>query len=278
MAASLVPCFKDAAVAKDVPTVSWLICTHVANDQLRLAVQSCLQQSFSDFELVLVINGAETERVTQLAKAWFAADPRVRIFTTEVRHLIFSLSLGLHHARGALVARMDSDDLSHSDRLAKQVTFMAAHPDVVVLGTAYEIIDAEGKPQKTVILPALDADVRRAMLWGNPICHPSVMFRREAVLAVGGYLGGLHAEDYDLWLRLAVNHANKFANLESVCLGYRSVGVGTARRARAAYASMASAQFRHFANGFGLPWFLAAVVSTFKGIVRSDKTSRGGQI
>lgn len=271
MAASLVPRFAAAVVTQKIPAVSWLICTHVANDQLRLAVQSCLQQSFSNFELLLVVNGAEAERVTQQARTWFAADPRVRIFTTEVKHLIFSLSLGLHHARGELVARMDSDDLSHSDRLAKQVTFMAAHPDVVVLGSAYEIINAVGNTQKTVKLPSLDADVRRAMLWGNPLCHPSVMFRRRAVLEVGGYLGGLHAEDYDLWLRLAANPSNKFANLENVCLGYRSVGVGAARLARSAYASMASAQFRHFVNGHGTAWLLAAGFSSFKAFVRSSK-------
>jgi len=258
-----------------VPAVSWLLCTHVVDEKFRLAVMSCLQQSFADFELVLVINGAAAQQASQVARDWFGQDARVRIFTTAVRHLIFSLSLGLHHARADLVARMDSDDLSAPDRLMRQVAFMREHPEVAVLGSAYDIINANGEPEQTITLPETDAAVRRALLWGNPLCHPSVMFRRQVVLDVGGYLGGLHAEDYDLWLRLAADPALKFANLAVVCLGYRSVGVGTARRARSGYASMASAQFRHFVNGFGVRWLLAACLSTLKAFVRSARVSSG---
>ena len=273
---SLAHVSESAVFASDLPAVSWLLCTHVANAQLRQAVQSCLVQSFTDFEVLLVINGSAAVDLANMVKVWFGADQRVRIFTTEVRHLTFSLSLGLHHARADLVARIDSDDLSTPDRLARQVAFMREHPEVAVLGSAYQIIDANERAQETVNLPLKDAAVRRALLWGNPLCHPSVMFRRQVVLQVGGYLGGLHAEDYDLWLRLASNPAIKFANLEVVCLGYRSVGAGTARRARSGYASMASAQFRHFVNGFGIRWLLAALVSTLKAFVRSNKASPSG--
>lgn len=267
----------EAKTASALPAVSWLLCTHVANEQLRLAVQSCLQQSFTDLELLLVVNGPSAEQVTQVCSDWFAADSRVRIFTTGIRHLAFSLSLGLHHARGELVARMDSDDVSASHRLAHQVAFMRDHPEIAVLGSAYDIIDAGGSVLKTIQLPRSDAAIRRALLWGNPLCHPSVMMRRQVALDAGGYLGGLHAEDYDLWLRLAANPSIQFANLEVVCLGYRSAGVGVARRARSGYASMASAQFRHFVNGFGLRWLLAAMFSTLKAYVRSSRSRKGSQ-
>jgi cellulose synthase/poly-beta-1,6-N-acetylglucosamine synthase-like glycosyltransferase len=271
---SLVQVSGHKAQGSDLPAVSWLLCTHVANAQLRQAVQTCLDQSFTDFELLLIINGSMATELATVVQAWFGADQRVRIYTTEVRHLIFSLSLGLHHARADLVARMDSDDLSTPDRLARQVAFMREHPEVAVLGSAYQIIDANESPQKTIKLPMTDTAVRRALLWGNPLCHPSVMFRRQVVLNVGGYLGGLHAEDYDLWLRLAADPTIKFANLDAVCLGYRSVGVGMARRARSGYASMASAQYRHFVNGFGIRWMLAALVSTLKAFVRSNRASQ----
>lgn len=273
---SLVQVSADSTKASELPAVSWLLCTYVADAQLRRAVQSCLDQSFTDFELLLIINGSAAAELATEVQAWFGADQRVRIFTTEVRHLIFSLSLGLHHARADLVARMDSDDLSEPDRLARQVGFMREHPEVAVLGSAYKIIDANESPQKTIRLPVTDIAVRRALLWGNPLCHPSVMFRRQAVLNVGGYLGGLHAEDYDLWLRLAADPSIKFANLEAVCLGYRSVGVGMARGARSGYASMASAQYRHFVNGFGVRWLLASLVSACKAFVRSSKARQSG--
>jgi hypothetical protein len=170
---------------------------------------------------------------------------------------------------------MDSDDWSTPDRLSRQLEYMRNHPDVAVLGTAYTVIDAQGVATTTVQPPTQDADIRRAMPWRNPICHPSVMFRRKAVLEVGGYLGGLHAEDYDLWLRLAAHPAYKFANLAQVCLGYRVIGVGTARRARSAYATMAAAQMQQFVNGQGLRWILAALVSVGKALVRARRS--GGE-
>lgn len=255
-----------------IPAVSWLLCTHVADEQFRLAVQSCLDQDFEDFELILIVNGAKAQEVLLAVNNWFGHDPRVKIFCTEVRHLIFSLSLGVHHARGELVARMDSDDLSTPDRLTRQLEYMRMHPDVAVLGTAYTLIDAQGVATKTVQPPVADADIRRAMLWYNPMCHPSVMFRRRVVLEVGGYLGGLHAEDYDLWLRLAAHPAYKFANLADVCLGYRVIGIGTARRARSAYATMAAAQMQQFVNGQGWRWMLATVVSVAKALVKARRT------
>lgn len=252
------------------PAVSWLLCTHVADEQVRLSVQSCLDQTFVDFELLVITNGPAADQVAAVVVGWFGSDTRVRVLTTQVRHLIFSLSLGLHHARAEFIARMDSDDLSKPYRLERQVAFMQQHPELAVLGTAYEIIDAAGLPIEKVSLPTTDLEIRKALIKGNPFCHPSVMFRRQVVLDAGGYLGGLHAEDYDLWIRLSNDPVNKFANLPDVCLGYRSVGVGCARRSRSAYASMASAQFRNFINGQGLLWAFAALLSTVKAFIRSS--------
>ena len=87
---SLVEVFVDKAAVNDLPAVSWLLCTHVVNAQLRQAVQSCLDQSFTDFELLLIINGSAASELATVVQAWFGADQRVRIYTTEVRHLIFS--------------------------------------------------------------------------------------------------------------------------------------------------------------------------------------------
>ena len=251
------------------PAVSWLLCTHVTNEQLRLALRSCLEQTFTDFELIVVANGGAVADIVSTVREWHGDDPRLRLVSTDVRHLNFSLSLGLHHARGNLVARMDSDDLASSDRLQRQVAFMRSHPDVVVLGTDYELIDEAGQATRRVSMPTSDAQIRRALMRGNPLCHPTVMFRRATVLAAGGYLGGIYAEDYDLWARLAVDPANHFSNLPEVCLGYRTVGAGVARKARLAYASMAASQFRNFVLGAGRTWGLAAAISMLKAFVRS---------
>lgn len=255
--------------ATDEPEVSWLICSHVANEQLRLALASCFNQTFDNFEVLFIANGPSSDQVANTVRDWFGADGRLRVLATEIQHLTFSLSLGLHHARAPFIARMDGDDLSRPDRLERQLSFLRTHELVVVLGSAYELIDEDGVVYDTVTLPIDNQAIRRALLKGNPLCHPSVMLRRQAILAAGGYLGGIHAQDYDLWTRLAVNPDNHFANLPIVCLGYRLAGVGTARKSRWAYAAVAAAQFRQFVLGAGATWCLAAVLSTVKAWIRS---------
>lgn len=252
------------------PHVTWLLCSHISNEHLKLAIESCLNQSFEDFEIVFVANGPMASSVAQSVIDWFGFDARVRVFTTPVRHLSFSLTFGLHHARGLLIARMDSDDISCSRRLERQVQYMIEHPDVAVLGTCYEVIDIDGRVQRQIYLPESDKSIRRALLRGNPFCHPSVVFRKQIVLEAGGYLGGLHAEDYDLWARLSLNPNFRFSNLNEICLGYRVVGVGMARRSRWAYASIATSQFRNFLVGGGLRWFFASVASIGKLLLRSS--------
>ncbi len=251
------------------PAVSWLLCTHAANEQLRQAIRSCLNQTFTNFELLVIVNGASANNVAAAARSWSGGDSRVRVITTAVRHLTFSLGLGLHHARAALVARMDGDDLSRPHRLERQVEFMKLHPDVVVLGSAYDLVDSDDLFLETVLPPTENKEIRKALLRGNPLCHPSVMFRRAEVLAAGGYLGDIYAQDYDLWARLAVNPAIRFANLSEVCLSYRAEGMGRARRSRLSYASCAGSQFRNFVRGAGFAWGLAALLTAVKAFVRS---------
>jgi len=253
-----------------IPAVSWLLCTHVLNEQLKHAIQSCIDQTFTDFELLVVANGPNADEIAVAVQSWFGHDARLRIITTDVKYLTFSLTLGLHYARAPLIARMDSDDLSKLDRLEHQVAFMKEHPEIVVLGSAYQLIDADGKQLKKIHLPTGNFEIRKALVWRNPICHPSVIFRRSAVIAAGGYLGGIHAEDYDLWARLIQNPSNHFANLEESFLYYRTVGVGLARGSRISYASVAASQLRNFVQGAGLIWAFSSIFTTFKAVFKSN--------
>ncbi len=252
----------------EAPLVSWILCTHVDGPLLFNAIESCLSQTYSNFELIIVINGSRIDRIKEQLKSWgFYKNRRIKIYETEVKNLAFSLSLGLHFSCGKYIARMDGDDISYPNRLSFQVGFLENNPDISVLGTAFEVIDLEGSPISVVHHPRNDINIRRAMIFKNPLCHPSVMFRRETVIALGGYLGGYHSEDYDLWVRLSLSSMIKFANLDEVCLGYRSVGVGNARRSRDAYASMAGLQFRSFLMTGKLRWIIATLTSFAKLII-----------
>lgn len=251
------------------PEVTWLLCTHVFDHQLQLALQSCLDQTFADFEIIVVANGSHSELIFKKIRDFIGNDSRVRVFKTKVKHLPFSLSLGIHEARSCLIARMDSDDISKPFRLEHQVRFMNAHPSVAVLGTAFEVIDEFGALKREVTMPTTDHEIRRALMVKNPFCHPSVIFRRDAVLNVGGYLGGFHAEDYDLWLRLSGEPGLEFANLPDICLSYRELGVSGVRRARSAYASVAASQFRFFMLSGRLVWLAGTIITIIKLLFRT---------
>ena len=115
---------------------------------------------------------------------------------------------------------MDADDIALPDRLKEQVEFMEQHPQVGVLGGAFDLINTSGRVLKTVRFPSEDSTLRSIILVDNPICHPAVVMRKDVVLASGGYRKVLiDADDYDLWLR--ISERSQLANLQQCVLRYR---------------------------------------------------------
>lgn len=182
------------------PTVSVLLATHVLNDWVDAAVRSVLDQDGVDLELVVVHDGIDVDH----DRAW-TADSRVRTVATGTsRGLGHALTVGAAVARGSFLARLDGDDLARPGRLRTQVEHLRAHPEVVLLGTVARTIDGSG-----VVTGSFGrtqaGDVRSVLLMRNVLIHSSVMMRRDAYDAVGGYTPSLRQmEDYDLWLRLAL--------------------------------------------------------------------------
>jgi len=224
-----------------------------------------------DFELLLVVNGPDTGRLVPHLTQVYASDTRVRVIGTPIHLLNFSLSLGLHSACSPFVARMDADDVSHPERLATQLAFMETHENVAVLGSSYLLIDPQGEVKGQVDVPLTDSDIRKALYFRNPICHPSVMLRRDVVLRAGAYLGGRNAEDYDLWLRLAKDKQWRFANLASPLLSYNVSPDGAARRSREAYANVAGTQFRQFLVTRDVRWLVGATLSAAKSFALANR-------
>jgi hypothetical protein len=114
---------------------------------------------------------------------------------------------------------MDADDVAARERLRWQVKYMKEHPDVDVLGGSYDLIDTKGARICSALLPLTDADLREALMDSATLLHPSVMMRKSAFEAVGGYRDVKYTEDYDLWLRLS--ERGKIANLPQLLLKYR---------------------------------------------------------
>jgi glycosyltransferase involved in cell wall biosynthesis len=192
-----------------------------ARRYLRAAVESILAQTFRDFELIVVDDGSKDDSLAIL-REYAAKDDRVRIISRPNTGIVGALNDGLAAARGELVARMDSDDLALPERFEKQVAFLRAHPDHVLVGSQVLLIDPDGAP----LCPKRDTEYTHDRIdWAHlhhrwPMVHPSVMVRRDAVNAVGGYRDKYEwLEDLDLFLRLA--EVGKLASLPDVLLHYR---------------------------------------------------------
>ncbi len=199
------------------PKVSVLMCVHNGEDFVREAIDSILSQTLSDFEFIIVEN-ASTDATWDIVCSY--DDPRIRPLRTSIRQLTFNLNYGLMHARAPYVARMDADDVALPERLARQAAYLDAHPEVAVVGSAYAVF-GEGVVERVIHLPETDAAIRRRMPYRHCLCHPATVFRRETVLACGGYHGDQFCQDIELWLRLSRDPAVQFANLAEPLLRYR---------------------------------------------------------
>jgi glycosyltransferase involved in cell wall biosynthesis len=203
-----------------MPTVSVIMAVHNAQAYLEAAVESILAQTFSDFEFIVIDDGS-TDRSPHMLADVASRDPRVRLETRANRGLTKSLNEAIHLSTGELIARMDADDIARPTRLQIQVDFLRAHPEVVLLGGGYELIDGAGRLLTRIIPPVDDATLQEHALSGRtPICHPLAMMRRDAVLKVGGYDEKmLVAQDLDLWLKLG--EVGKLACVPDILLQYR---------------------------------------------------------
>lgn len=203
-----------------MPAVSIVMSVYNGKSLLPATMDSMLNQTWKDFEFIIIDDGSN-DGATDLLQDYASRDSRIRLTVRENKGLTYTLNEGLRQATAPLIARMDADDISMPDRLEKQVRFMNEHPDVVLLGGAHDYIDVQGRRLFTIRPPLDDSSLQQQCLEGTtPICHPLAMFRRDAVLKVGGYDESYAvAQDLELWLRLG--EIGKLACLPDVILQYR---------------------------------------------------------
>jgi glycosyltransferase involved in cell wall biosynthesis len=187
--------------------------------------ESIRAQTFRKWELVLVDDGSRAaETIAEIDR--IAADPRVVLLRlARNQGIAEALNLGLRRCRADLVARMDSDDKMMPSRLERQFAYLCAHPDVTVLGTQLQAIDWEidclyepTEHPEQVTDEYIKHQRTTSEIWF--LNHPTVMFRRQAVMDLGGYPAYRVAQDLGLWLKV-VNAGLKIHNLPTVELHYR---------------------------------------------------------
>ena len=202
------------------PLVTVIIPTYNWSTVLPYSVGSVLAQTFTDFEL-LIVDDCSTDSTPAILAEYAARDPRVRVLRNP-QNLTSSPSLnrGLDHAQGQFIARHDADDVSHPERLAKQMAYMEAHPDCLLLGSAYDITDETGVALRKVAVPADDRMIRASMLFHNVFAHGSVVFRPRPAYRYTDRI--LCSDDYDLWTRIALD--GPVANLAESLYRWRQHG------------------------------------------------------
>ena len=201
--------------------VTVLMPAYNAGKYIAESIQSVIDQTYSDWEL-LIMNDGSTDGTVQVVRRF--DDPRIRLIENPTNlGLIKTLNHGLAEAGGEWIARLDSDDIAMPNRLELQVAYLSENPDCVLVGGRSDIIDENGMLKKSgefeYIVCEPDA-LRWAHLFYNPFRHSAVTFRRDVIQALGGYPSGAkNLEDFALWSHLVAHH--KTANLQEVICGYR---------------------------------------------------------
>jgi len=185
------------------------------------SIASILGQSFGDFEFV-ILDDASTDGTGERLQEWVARDERIRLFKSPDRlGPVGSSRQVVAYSRAPLVARMDGDDVSAPDRLARQVELFEAEPGASLAGTLHQVIDARGRiMRRPEFWPLLRGST------SPPFSHPSIMFRRHSYDQVGGYRAGTeYWEDLDLYARLS--RAGRVFVIPQALLNIRYSSAGT---------------------------------------------------
>jgi glycosyltransferase involved in cell wall biosynthesis len=189
---------------------------------LNAAIASIARQTHADWTLLLIDNGS-TDAATAIAESWAQRDPRIALIHEPQVGIAHALNRGVGHASTPLIARMDADDLSHPERLAQQLDFLQAHPDIGVLGTRTVFTTTVERSSgmawyvdwQNGLLTPHEHHVKRFV--DAPLAHPTVMFRRDLIEQYGGYSTEPLPEDHELWLRW-MDAGVRFAKLPEALL------------------------------------------------------------
>ena len=202
---------------KPSPMVSVVMPVHNTAQYVREAVGSILGQSLQDFEFIMIDDGS-TDGSAEILDSYQEKDGRVRIFHQDNNGIAAALNKGIELARGKYVARMDSDDISLPERLAKQVALMESNPEVGICGTACRLFGDNCGITK----PKTESEeIKSWLLFGPCMAHPTVMMRRQLIVDKHLYYDPWfkQAEDYELWVRFS-QHC-EMANIPEPLLLYR---------------------------------------------------------
>lgn len=172
------------------------------------SINSIFNQSYKNIELILVDDGSSDNSLNLIKKKF--KTKKIKIFLNKQnKGLAYSLNKGINKSKCNLIFRMDADDISKKNRIAKQVNYMKKNPNISLLGTNAYYFDGEGVYGKSNVKIS-DQKIKKNILYKNEFIHSSVVFRKMFFKKLGGYNKSLkRGQDHDLWIRgKNFNYAN----------------------------------------------------------------------
>lgn len=185
------------------PLISVVMSVYNAGEYLAAAIESILQQTYNDFEFIVVDDGSTDNSYSEIKSF---SDKRLKVFKQQNQGLQSALNFAISQSSSKYIARMDQDDISAPKRLEKQVGLLEKNSRIAFLGTSFSMIDENGKLIGHSYHLDRPEDVKLEIFTRNPFGHGTMMIRRSALLGIRGYDEQQEVEDYDLWYRLLKEH------------------------------------------------------------------------
>ena len=227
------------------PILSVLMPIATVDRFLPIAIKSLKNQTFENYTCLILTSKLTKEDADELHSI-ILNDSRFVVHQLELNGIAFALNYGLNQSNSKYIARMDSDDISHPLRFEKQINFLENNKKYVAVGSRVELINEEGVRLSQVFkFYENDSEIRKALKYRMPLCHPAMMFRAETLKLNKGYLYGNSAEDHELFIRITRDKNCLFKNLPDNLFSYRRHDnqLTNIKHARKAYCNISGFMF-----------------------------------
>ncbi len=201
-----------------LPKISVIMPVYNGEKFLKEAIESILNQTFTDFEFIIINDGSKDNSLN-IIKEYAEKDNRIKIIDQKNVGIIKALNNAIKIAKGKYIARMDADDISLAERFEKQINILEKE-NAVLCGTFAIAINESGQEIKKMnYIKKSWQENKLYLIRGNPFIHPSVMFEKEKIINAGMYKNYKNIEDYELWTRIVPKY--KSINLQEYLFKYR---------------------------------------------------------
>lgn len=220
-------------------------------DHLRQSIESILNQTYENFEYIIVDDGCD-KPIKAILSSYAKSDSRIILLTNSVNKGVgVSLDIALSAARGVFFARHDSDDISYPNRLSTAVEYLQKMPHIAICGSDVDYIDMNGNIVGSHLISSSPDLLKAELLLNSRICTPSTVARTAALINVGGIPHVRNAEDYLLFLRL-IDNDFAFGGINQRLLSYRISDNGLTRKHRSEQLNIAmQGSYEHVSKKIG---------------------------